>query len=61
MSTVDDPNIVLETLPHHSSCMENKPSERTTETKNSTTAKLVKVAQKRTNADYSISQKGDVH
>lgn len=24
MSTVDDPNIVLETSTHHSSCMENK-------------------------------------
>jgi hypothetical protein len=57
MSTVDDPNIVLKTLTNHSSYMENKPLERATEPKKSTTAKPVKVAQKRTNADYSISQR----
>ncbi|ORE10766.1 hypothetical protein BCV72DRAFT_198873, partial [Rhizopus microsporus var. microsporus] len=30
MSTIDDPNIVLETLVDHSSYMENKPLEKTT-------------------------------
>lgn len=61
MSTVDDPNIVLKSLTNHSSYMENKPLERATEPKKSTTAKPVKVTQKRTNADYSISQRVGVH
>jgi hypothetical protein len=58
MSTIDDPNIVLETLVNYSSCMKNKPLEKQlTESKKSATSKPVKVASKRTNADYSISQR----
>ncbi|KAG2237223.1 hypothetical protein INT48_006627 [Thamnidium elegans] len=58
MSTIDDPNIVLETLVNHSSYMKNKPLEKQpTENKKSTTSKPVKVASKRTNADYSINQR----
>ena len=58
MSTIDDPNIVLETLVDHSSYMKNKPLEKQpTENKKSTTSKPVKVASKRTNADYGINQR----
>ncbi|ORE13568.1 hypothetical protein BCV71DRAFT_188914, partial [Rhizopus microsporus] len=58
MSTIDDPNIVLETLGNHSSYMKNKPLEKQlTENKKSTTSKPVKVASKRINADYSINQR----
>ncbi|KAG0732748.1 hypothetical protein G6F23_014014 [Rhizopus arrhizus] len=58
MSTIDDPNIVLETLVDHSSYMKNKPLEKQpAENKKSTTSKPMKVASKRTNADYSINQR----
>ncbi|KAI9471858.1 MAG: hypothetical protein EXX96DRAFT_465265, partial [Benjaminiella poitrasii] len=58
MSTIDDPNIVLEALINHFSYMKNRPLEkRSTENKKSTTSKPVKVASKRTNADYSIKQR----
>lgn len=58
MSTIDDPNIVLETLVNHSCYMKNKPlGKQPTENKKSTTLKPVKVAPKRTNADYSIKQR----
>jgi hypothetical protein len=52
MSTIDDPNIVLETLVNHS-YMKNKPLEKQpTGNKKSTTSKPVEVASKRTNIDY---------
>ncbi|KAI8881843.1 hypothetical protein K501DRAFT_161239, partial [Backusella circina FSU 941] len=58
MSTIDDPNIVLKTLVNHSSYMKNKPLEKQpTENKKPTTSTPVKVASKRTNADYSINQR----
>ncbi|KAI7888331.1 uncharacterized protein EV154DRAFT_517971, partial [Mucor mucedo] len=58
MSTIDDPNIVLETLVNHSSYMKNKPLEKQpTENKKSTTSKPVKFASKRNNVDYSINQR----
>ncbi|KAG1140088.1 hypothetical protein G6F37_011249 [Rhizopus arrhizus] len=58
MSTIDDPNIVLETLVNHSSYMKNKPLEKQpTENKKSTTSKPVKFASKRTNAAYSINRR----
>ncbi|KAG1471356.1 hypothetical protein G6F56_002169 [Rhizopus delemar] len=58
MSTIDDPNIVFETLVEHSSYMKNKPLEKQpTESKKPTTSKSVKFVSKRTNADYSISRR----
>ena len=52
MSTIDNPNIVLETLVTHSSYMKNKPLEKQPiESKMSTSLKPVKVAPKKTNAD----------
>jgi hypothetical protein len=43
MSSIDDPNIVLETLVNHSSYMQNKPLEKQpTGNKKSTTSKPVK-------------------
>ncbi|GAA5810720.1 hypothetical protein MFLAVUS_004146 [Mucor flavus] len=48
MLTIDDPNIVLETLVNHSSSMKNKPLEKQlTESKKSTTSKPVKFASKK--------------
>ncbi|ORE07192.1 hypothetical protein BCV72DRAFT_304819 [Rhizopus microsporus var. microsporus] len=57
MSTINDSNIAFETLVNHSSYMKNKPLEKQpTENKKSTTLKPVKIASKRTNADYSITE-----
>lgn len=53
MSTLDDLNIVLETLVNHSSYMKNKSLEKQSSgNKKSTTSKPVKVTSKRTNEDY---------
>ncbi|KAI7893350.1 uncharacterized protein EV154DRAFT_501746 [Mucor mucedo] len=58
MSTIDDPNIVLETLVNYSSCMKSKPLEKQpTENKKSITSKLGQFTSKKTNADYSINQR----